>query len=70
MSPHSGDWLNAPPLTAVGLRMDEVAVGFRLCAILRLPHVCSCGAQVDARGSHGLSCHQSAGRHMQSFPDK
>jgi len=26
--------------------------------------VCSCGEQVDIRGSHGLSCHRSAGRPM------
>jgi len=61
MSPHSSDWLNAPPLTAVGLRMDNevirVAVGFRLGPTLCMPHVCSCGAQVDTRGSHGLPCH-------------
>jgi len=68
MSAHSGNWLNAPPLTAAGLRMDNevilVAVRFRLGATLCMPHVCSCGVQVDARGSHGLSCHRSAGRHM------
>jgi len=67
MSPHSGDWLNAPPQTAVGLRIDEViwvAVGFRLGAALCMPHVFSCSSQVDARSSHGLSCHRCAGCHM------
>ena len=65
-APHAGDWLHAPPLSAVGLRMDDetvrVAVGLRLGATLCTPHQCPCGGQVDARGSHGLSCHRSAGR--------
>jgi len=26
------------------------------------PHPCPCGSQVDARGTHGLSCKQSSGR--------
>jgi len=33
-SPHSGDWLHAPPVTAVGLRLSDevirVAVAHRL----------------------------------------
>jgi len=41
-SPHSGDWLNAPPLTAVGLRMNNetirIATGLRLGA----PHDFMC----------------------------
>ena len=65
-APHSGDWLNAPPLTAVGLRMNNetirIASGLRLGVSLCSPHICPCKAQVDARGSHGLSCSQSAGR--------
>ena len=67
-SPHASDWLNAPPITAVGLRMTNeairVATGLRLGACLCAPHVCRCGHQVDARGSHGLSCVRSAGRHQ------
>jgi hypothetical protein len=67
-APHSGDWLNAPPLSAVGLRMSDevirVAAGLRLGTVLCAPHVCPCGAQVDARGIHGLSCQRSAGRHQ------
>ena len=63
---HSGDWLHAWPITACGLRMDNeavrVAVGLRLGANLCSPHSCPCGAFVDARGSHGLSCRRSAGR--------
>ena len=65
-APHSGDWLHAWPITACGLRLDNeairVAVGLRIGANLCSPHTCSCGALVDARGSHGLSCHRSAGR--------
>jgi len=67
-SPHSGDWLNSPPLTAAGLRMSNetirIATGLRLGAALCAPHNCSCGASVDARGIHGLSCRRSAGRHQ------
>ena len=33
-SPHSGDWLMAPPVTLIGLRLSDIklriAVGFRL----------------------------------------
>ena len=63
---HSGDWLHAWPITACGLRLDNeairVAIGLRLGASLCSPHSCPCGALVDARGSHGLSCRRSAGR--------
>jgi hypothetical protein len=63
---HSGDWLNAWPITACGLRLDDeairVAVGLRLGANLCHPHECPCGLAVDARGHHGLACRQSAGR--------
>jgi len=63
---HSGDWLNAWPITSCGLRLDNeairVAVGLRLGVNLCLPHTCLCGELVDARGSHGLSCRRSMGR--------
>ena len=52
-SPHSGDWLHAPPITAIGLRL-----GCKACE----PHTCVCGKPVDARGLHGLSCRKSAPR--------
>ena len=65
---HSGDWLFATPITAIGLRMSNevirVAVGMRLGTRLCEPRTCSCGSFVDARGLHGLSCRRSAGRHM------
>ena len=25
-APHAGDWLNAPPLTAIGLRLSDEAI--------------------------------------------
>ena len=67
-SPHSGDWLLAPPLSSVGLRLSDealrMAVGLRLGANLCAPHTCRCSAPVDARGCHGLSCMRSAGRQL------
>ena len=66
-APHAGDWLNASPITAIGLRLSDeairVAVGFRLGCITYQPHICICGAMVDARGLHGLSCRKSGPRH-------
>ena len=68
LAPHAGEWLNAPPISAVGLRLSNealrVAVGLRLGANICAPHVCRCSAQVDARGIHGLSCVRSAGRQL------
>ena len=65
-APHSGDWLNAMPVGSCGLRLDNkairVAIGLRLGVNLCAPHVCPCGAAVDALGIHGLSCRKSAGR--------
>jgi len=64
-SAHAGNWLHAPPITAVGLRSNEairVAVGMRLGINLCEPDQCQCGAVVDARELHGLSCRRSAGR--------
>ena len=63
----SGAWLNAPPLSTIGLRMDNdtirIAVGLRLGAKLREPHSCSqCGSPVDDKGTHALSCRSSKGR--------
>lgn len=67
-APHAGDWLNAPPISAVGLRFSNealrVAVGLRLGATICAPHTCRCTAPVNARGNHGLSCTKSAGRQM------
>jgi len=66
MNPHSGDWLNALPISAIGLRLEDeairVAVGIRLGCNLCTPHVCACGDLVDARGTHGLACRRNKGR--------
>jgi hypothetical protein len=63
----SGDWLEALPLPAIGLKLDDatvrIAVGLRLGAPLVHPHDCVCGARVLANGRHGLACRKSAGRH-------
>ena len=66
--PESGAWLNALPISSVGLRMDDevvrIAVGLRLGLPLCHPHLCSgCGAEVGDDGIHGLSCRYSKGRH-------
>ena len=64
-APHSGDWLNAMPVSSCGLRLDNEAIraiGLRLGVNLCAPHACPCGAAVDALGIHGLSCRRSAGR--------
>ena len=54
-APHADDWLNAPPLTAIGLRLSDeairFAVTFMLGCITCQPHVCICGAMVDQEGS-------------------
>jgi hypothetical protein len=64
--PHAGDWLHAPSITAVGLRMSDeeirLAAGMRLGSNVCEPHTCPCGKLVDARGLHSLSCRRSAGR--------
>ena len=63
---HSGDWLRATPITSCGLRLDDesirVAIGLRLGTNLCNPHPCPCGAAVDVRGTHGLSCKRNKGR--------
>ena len=66
--PHTGDWLLAPPITSVGLRMSDgevrISAGVRLGALLCQPHICVCETKVDARGIHGLSCRKNAGRQI------
>ena len=64
----SGAWLSAPPVSSLGLRMDDetvrIAVGLRLGTRLCTPHQCVlCGDHVDSSGTHGLHCRRSAGRH-------
>ena len=65
-STHSGDWLLAPPITAVGLRMTNetvrIATGMRLGISICEHHLCLCEKQVESRGLHGLLCCHSAAR--------
>ena len=68
-SKESGVWLNALPLSTIGLRMDDdtirVAVSLRLnwCQTICEPHTCSqCGSPEDDKGTHALSCRFSRGR--------
>ena len=65
---HSGDWLNATPISSLGLRLSDeairVAVGHRLGSDTCHPHTCVWGNQVDARGLHGLACKKSGPRHI------
>ena len=73
-APHSGDWLRALPLSTCGLRLENeavrVAVGLRLGTGLCEPNQCPCGKQVDARGTHGLSCKRGAGRSIRHHETK
>jgi hypothetical protein len=66
LSEHSGDWLHALPITACHLRLGDeairIAVGLRLGCSLCQMHKCPCGALVESRGTHGLSCRRNAGR--------
>ena len=64
----SGAWLSAPPISSVGLHMEDnvihAAVGLCLGVQLCELHLCChCGAVVDHLCTHGLSCRFSRGRH-------
>ena len=70
--PESGAWMNALPLSCIGLRMDDdvirIGVGLHLGLALCHPHACSnCGAEVNVDGIHGLSCRYSRGSHSRHF---
>ena len=63
----SGAWLSVPPVTTLGLRMDNdsirVAIGIRLGVSLCEPHNCpNCSKLVDSSVIHGLDCRISKGR--------
>ena len=66
-SEHASDWLNAIPIPALGLKMDNtsfrIACGLRLGSLLCQPHSCPCGMLVTALGRHGLSCKNAKGTH-------
>ena len=64
----SGTWLHAIPNEDLGLKLDNntvrIAVALRIGAAVCQPHHCvNCGASVNFKGHHGLSCPMSAGRH-------
>jgi hypothetical protein len=65
-SPGSDDWLDALPLSNVGLKMDNatvrIAAGLHLGALVVQPHVCVCGPVVTVDGHLGLSCRHGSGR--------
>ena len=66
-STDAGSWLQALPLSSIGLLLSDreirVATGLRLGIPVVSPHMCAgCGVQVDSTGHHGLSCKKSAGR--------
>ena len=60
-------WLNALPSVPLGLKLSNeqlrISLATRLGSKVCEPHVCKCGAQVDERGLHGLSCKRSSARH-------
>ena len=66
-TPEVGAWLQALPISSLGLCLDDVSV--RICVALRLglpvcaPHACKhCGAPVCSLGIHGLSCKRGSMR--------
>ena len=65
-SPSSGAWLSAIPVPQLGLKLSNpeirIAAGLRLgCDVVR-GHDCVCGAIVDPKGIHALSCAKVMGR--------
>ena len=57
-------WRLALPVSSLGLRLDDdslrIAVGLRLGTPLCVPNHCRhCGAEVDVKCHHALSCKRS-----------
>jgi len=63
-SPHSGDWLHALPFSGCrpGWTIKPPTSPWASVANICEPHQCPCGASVDAKGLHGLSCKGGTGR--------
>ena len=65
-SAHSGDWLNAIPISNCGLHLEDeamrIAVGIRLGTQICHIHTCPCGALVDALGLHCFVCRRNTGK--------
>ena len=70
-SPHAGVWLNAIPISSLGLKLDNeslrISVALRLGVEIAMPYNCVCGASVDGTATHGLDCRRSGGRHVRHF---
>ncbi len=67
----SSDWLHVLPSRSIGTLLDNnsfrISIGLRLGCNLCTPHTCICGENVCEKGTHGLSCGKSAGRHARHF---
>ena len=52
--PQSGAWLNAAPITAIGLRLSDkairISIDLRLGSNLCEPYVCTCAKLMNAKG--------------------
>ena len=63
---HASDWLHAIPMASLGLKLSDselrVICALRLGSPLCIQHTCTCGAEVDPMGRHGLSCKNQVGR--------
>ena len=64
----SGAWRHTLSVTSLVLHMItniHIVIGLRLGAPICIPLLCHyCGSKVDTLGTHGLSCHFSAGCHF------
>jgi len=62
----SAAWMDAIPISSIGLKMDNesvrIATGLRLGCNLTIPHQCKCGMAITADGRHGLVCRRGHGR--------
>lgn len=65
-SPGAGAWLEALPLSSLGLKLSDehlrIIISLRLGTSVCFPHTCKCGTNVDSSGIHGLSCRLNKGR--------
>ena len=59
-SSESGAWLGALPVPSLGTKLDNeslgIALGLRLGVPIVVEHTSVCCGNVDAYGTHGLSC--------------
>ena len=66
-APDSGDWLHAPSIASVDLKLTaekiQISVAQRL-GVWTCSHTCICGKLIDTRWLHGLSCRKSTHRHQ------